>query len=157
MVWKPHVTVAAIAERDGRFLVVEEDVHGRRVLNNPAGHLEPGESFVEAVRRETLEETGWEFTPDAVTGIYLWKNPQLDATFVRVAFHGHCAKHHPDRPLDKGIVGPHWRTRAELADGRHALRSPLVLRCIDDFLAGRHYPLELLSHVTDLDSILEEA
>src|SRR5579863_589482 len=157
MVWKPHVTVAAIAERDGRFLVVEEHVRGRRVLNNPAGHLESGESFVEAVRRETLEETGWEFTPDAVTGIYLWKNPKLDATFVRVAFHGHCDKHHPDRPLDKGIVGPHWLTRAELAGAHHALRSPMVLRCIDDVLAGRRYPLDLLSHVTDLDSILEEA
>src|SRR5580698_5966357 len=75
MVWKPHVTVAAIVEKDGRFLVVEEEVHGQRVLNNPAGHLEPGESFLDAVRRETLEETGWEFLPDTVTGIYLWKNP----------------------------------------------------------------------------------
>ena len=157
MVWKPHVTVAAVAERDGRFLVVEEEVHGRRVINNPAGHLEPGESFVEAVRRETLEETGWEFTPDAVTGIYLWKNPELDATFVRVAFHGHCTVHHPQRALDKGIIAPHWLSRAELVGGTRALRSPLVLRCIDDFLAGKRYPLALLSHVTDLDSILADA
>ena len=157
MVWKPHVTVAAIAEKDGRFLVVEEEVRGKRVFNNPAGHLEPGESFVEAVRREALEETGWEFTPDAVTGIYLWKNPELDASFVRVAFHGHCARQQPGRPLDKGIIAPHWLTRAELADGARPLRSPMVLRCIDDALAGHRYPLELLSHVTDLDSILEDA
>ncbi|HEX2666951.1 MAG TPA: NUDIX hydrolase [Gammaproteobacteria bacterium] len=157
MVWKPHVTVAAIAEQDGRFLVVEEEVRGRRVFNNPAGHLEPGESFLEAVQREALEETGWEFTPDAVTGIYLWKNPELDATFVRVAFHGCCARHHAGRALDKGIVGPHWLSRAELADGTRPLRSPMVLRCIDDALAGRRYPLDLLSHVTDLDSTLEDA
>lgn len=157
MVWKPHVTVAAVAERDGRFLVVEEEVHGRRVINNPAGHLEPGESFVDAVRRETLEETGWDFVPDAVTGIYLWKNPELDASFVRVAFHGRCTVHHPQRGLDKGIIAPHWLSRTELSDGSRALRSPLVLRCIDDFLAGKRYPLELLSHVTDLDSILADA
>ncbi|MGE5624277.1 MAG: NUDIX hydrolase [Bacillota bacterium] len=157
MVWKPHVTVAAISERDGRFLVVEEEVRGRRVLNNPAGHLEPGESFLDAVRRETLEETGWDFTPDSVTGIYLWKNPELDAAFVRVAFYGHCSRHHPDRKLDKGIVAPHWLTRHELAAGRYELRSPMVLRCIDDCLTGRRYPLDLLSHVTDLDSVLQEA
>lgn len=157
MVWKPHVTVAAIAERDGRFLVVEEEVHSERVLNNPAGHLEPGESFLDAVQRETLEETGWEFLPDAVTGIYLWKNPVLDASFVRVAFHGKCGEHHPERPLDKGIIAPHWLTRAELAAKGSALRSPMVLRCIDDHLAGRRYPLELLSHITDPHSILEDA
>src|SRR5579863_5805679 len=132
MVWKPHVTVAAIAEREGRFLVVEEEVHGRRVFNNPAGHLEPGENFIEAVRRETLEETGWDFVPDAVTGIYLWKNPELDATFLRVAFHGHCAVHHPERSLDKGIIGPQWFSRTELAEREARMRSPMVLRCIDD-------------------------
>ena len=157
MVWKPHVTVAAIAEREGRFLVVEEEVHGRRVFNNPAGHLEPGENFIEAVRRETLEETGWDFVPDAVTGIYLWKNPELDATFLRVAFHGHCTVHHPERNLDKGIIGPHWFSRAELAEREPRMRSPMVLRCIDDSQAGRRYPLELLSHVTDLDAILSDA
>jgi 8-oxo-dGTP pyrophosphatase MutT (NUDIX family) len=157
MVWKPHVTVAAVAEKDGRFLVVEEEVHGRRVLNNPAGHLEPGESFIGAVRRETLEETGWEFEPDAVTGIYLWKNPEVDATFLRVAFHGHCGGYDPKRSLDKGIVAPHWLSRAELADGSRQLRSPMVLRCIDDYLAGRRYPLDILTHVTDLDSVLEDA
>lgn len=157
MIWKPHVTVAAVVERDGRFLVVEEDVHGERVLNNPAGHLEPGESFLDAVRRETLEETGWEFLPEAVTGIYLWKNPQLDATFVRVAFHGRCGKHHPERPLDKGIVAPHWLTRTELAAGSRRLRSPMVLRCIDDCVAGRRYSLDILSHITDPHSVLEDA
>lgn len=154
MVWKPHVTVAAIAERDGRFLVVEEQVRGRHVFNNPAGHLEPDESFIDAVRREALEETGWEFEPDAITGIYLWKNPEVDATFLRVAFHGRCTRHHPGRPLDKGIVAAHWLSRAELADGTRPLRSPMVLHCIDDALAGRRYPLDILGHITDLDSLL---
>lgn len=149
MVWKPHVTVAAVIERDGRYLVVEEDVRGKRVFNNPAGHLEPGESLIDAVRRETLEETGWEFEPDAVTGVYLWKNAEVDATFLRVAFHGRCLKHHPERRLDHGIVAAHWLSREELASGRHALRTPLVLQCIDDLLAGRRYPLELLSFIPD--------
>jgi 8-oxo-dGTP pyrophosphatase MutT (NUDIX family) len=157
MVWKPHVTVAAIAEREGRFLVVEEEVRGVNVFNNPAGHLEPGESFLDAVRREALEETGWDFTPDAVTGIYLWKNPELEASFVRVAFHGHCNRHHPERALDKGIVAAHWLTRAELAREPARLRSPMVLHCIDDCMAGRRYPLELLSHITDPHSVLEDA
>lgn len=148
MVWKPHVTVAAIAERDGRFLVVEEQVHGQRVFNNPAGHLEPGEDFLDAVRRETMEETAWEFEPDAVSGIYLWKNPQLDATFLRIAFRGRCVRDRPGQMLDAGIVAPHWLSRQELGDGR-TLRSPLVMRCIDDYLAGRSYPLELLSHLSD--------
>ena len=148
MVWKPHVTVAAIAERDGRFLMVEEEVRGRRVLNNPAGHLEPSENFLDAVRRETLEETGWEFEPDAVIGIYLWKN-ELDKTMLRVAFHGRCSLHHPHRHLDKDILGAHWLSRTELTSGTHTMRSPMVLCCIDDYLAGRRYPLELLTHLTD--------
>jgi ADP-ribose pyrophosphatase YjhB (NUDIX family) len=149
VIWKPHVTVAAIAERDGRFLMVEEMVRGRRVLNNPAGHLETSESFADAVRRETLEETGWEFEPQAVTGIYLWKNPELGKTFLRVAFYGRCLQHHPERLLDEGIVAAHWLTRAELDNGAHRLRTPLVLRCIEDYLAGQRYPLELLSHVLE--------
>ncbi|HET7921344.1 MAG TPA: NUDIX hydrolase [Gammaproteobacteria bacterium] len=145
MVWKPHVTVAAVAHQDDRFLVVEERVRGELVINNPAGHLEEAESFQDAVRRETLEETGWEFEPEYLTGIYLWRNPQLDSTFLRVTFFGRCLKHHPDWPLDRGVVGPRWLTRAELDNGAHSLRSPMVLRCIDDYLAGHRYPLQLLT------------
>lgn len=145
MIWKPHVTVAAIAEHDGRFLLVEERVHDTLVINNPAGHLEESESFIDAVRRETLEETGWEFEPDAVTGIYLLKNLSLDATFLRIAFCGHCTRHHPDRPLDRGIIGPRWLARAELDSVSLSLRSPLVTHCIDDYLAGRRFPLDILT------------
>ena len=149
VIWRPHVTVATVVPRDGRFLLVEEDIRGRIVLNQPAGHLDPDESLLSAAVRETLEETGWDFEPDAVTGVYLWKNAEVDATFLRVAFHGRCLKHHPERRLDHGIVAAHWLSREELASGRHALRTPLVLQCIDDLLAGRRYPLELLSFIPD--------
>ncbi|MGA9855921.1 MAG: NUDIX hydrolase [Gammaproteobacteria bacterium] len=157
MTWNPHITVAAIAQQEDRFLMVEENVHGTLVINNPAGHLEDTESFVDAVRRETLEETGWEFEPDAVTGIYLWKNPGLGTTFLRIAFCGRCVHHHPERPLDQGIVGPRWYTRTELADGILNLRSPLVTRCLDDFLAGRRFPLELLTCLEPIDIQMSDA
>lgn len=154
MVWKPHVTVAAIAEQDNRFLMVEERVRGHLVINNPAGHLEESENFQDAVRREVLEETGWEFEPDHVTGIYLWKNQRLDTTFLRVTFFGRCVQHDPDRPLDRGIVGPKWLTRDELTSGKHSLRSPMVVRCIDDYLAGARYPLDVLTCYPEIDTIL---
>lgn len=157
MVWKPHVTVAAIAEQDNRFLVVEERVRGHLVINNPAGHLEESENFQDAVRREVLEETGWEFEPDHVTGIYLWKNRRLDTTFLRVTFFGRCMRHDPERPLDRGIVGPRWLTRDELASGKHALRSPMVVRCIDDHLAGARYPLEVLTCYPEVETLLSPA
>ncbi len=150
MTWKPHVTVDAIVEQDGRFLLVEERVHDALVINNPAGHLEESESFIDAVRRETLEETGWEFEPDAVTGIYLFKNLSLDATFLRIAFCGHCTRHHPGRSLDRGIVGPMWLTRAELDNASLILRSPLVTHCIDDYLAGRRFPLDILTCIAPI-------
>ncbi|MDE1886894.1 MAG: NUDIX hydrolase [Gammaproteobacteria bacterium] len=145
MTWTPHVTVAAIAEQHKRFLIVEEKVRDRLVLNNPAGHLEAGESFTAAVRRETMEETGWEFEPDAVTGIYLWTNAAIHTTFLRITFCGRCLRQHPDHTLDTGIVAPRWMTREELGVTSVQLRSPLVLRCIDDYLGGRRYPLDLLA------------
>jgi len=157
MTWNPHVTVAAIAQQGDRFLVVEEKVGGVLVINNPAGHLEEAESFVDAVRRETLEETGWEFEPDAVTGIYLWKNLSLGITFLRVAFSGRCMHHHPSRPLDDGIIGPRWCTRAELSDAALKLRSPLVTRCIDDYLAGRRFPLDMLACLGQIDILMSDA
>jgi 8-oxo-dGTP pyrophosphatase MutT (NUDIX family) len=147
MVWKPDVTVAAVVERDGHYLVIEERAQGRIVLNQPAGHLESGESFVDAVERETLEETGWRFRADAITGIYLWRTPQGTRTFLRVAFCGALDWHEPARPLDRGIVGVRWLTREQLAASGPRLRSPLVLQCIDDHRAGVRYPLTLISHL----------
>jgi 8-oxo-dGTP pyrophosphatase MutT (NUDIX family) len=140
------VTVAAIIEREGRFLLVEELVGGRRVLNQPAGHLEPGETLVEAVVRETREETGHGFEPTQLVGIYLWR-ADADTTFLRVTFCGmHAAPKGPTR-LDVGIVATHWLTRAEMAARDGDLRSPMVLRCLDDYLAGSRHSLDTVTHL----------
>jgi ADP-ribose pyrophosphatase YjhB (NUDIX family) len=146
MGWKPHVTVSAVAERDGRFLMVEELVEDRAMFNQPAGHLDEDESLVEAVMREVLEETAWEFVPEHVTGLYLWKS-RSGRTFLRINFFGHCLRHHPDRGLDDGILRAAWMSRAELVAAGDRLRSPMVLRCLDDHLAGRRYPLDVLTHL----------
>jgi 8-oxo-dGTP pyrophosphatase MutT (NUDIX family) len=147
MVWKPDVTVAAVAERDGQFLLVEERSSGRIVLNQPAGHLESGESFLEAVVRETLEETGWSFRPDAVVGVYVWQPEHLSRTFLRIAFSGALESHDPGRPLDHGILRTSWLGYEQLAAQQARLRSPLVLRCVEDYLAGTRYPISLISHL----------
>lgn len=147
MVWKPDVTVAAVAELDGRFLFVEERASGRIVVNQPAGHLESGESFIEAVIRETLEETAWHFEPQAVLGLYVWRPAHLQRTYLRVAFAGALRDHEPARPLDHGILRTRWLDRDQLLASQPKHRSPLVLRCVDDYLAGTRYPLELLKHL----------
>lgn len=148
MRWKPHVTVAAVAEQSGRFLLVEEQADGRLVLNQPAGHLDDGESLTEAVIRETLEETGWRFQPDAIIGLYRWRHPHNAETFLRVTFRGRCLEHNPGQPLDEGIVRTVWLGRDEILQREATLRSPLVLRCIDDYLTGITYPLELLNELS---------
>ena len=145
MTWKPHATVAAIIERDGKFLMVEELAHSEQVFNQPAGHLDPDESLIDAVIRETLEETAWNFTPEAVTGIYLWKHPVNGKSFLRVTFCGQCRDHDPEQPLDDGIIQAVWKSRAELEQQK--LRSPMVLNCIDDYLSGRRFPLDMLVHI----------
>jgi len=141
MIWKPHVTVAAIIERDARFLMIEETVNGKLVVNQPAGHLEPNEALSDAVIRETLEESAWHFTPTLITGIYQWTVPKSNKTFLRVCFTGHCDRYEPDRELDDGIDRVMWLTRDEIA--RCKLRSPMVLQGIDDYLSGQRYPLGL--------------
>jgi len=147
MVWKPDVTVAAVAERDGQFLLVEERASGRIVLNQPAGHLESGETFLDAVVRETLEETGWSFRPEAVVGLYVWQPEHLSRTFLRIAFSGVLEAHDPQRPLDHGILRTGWYGRDQLLAQQTRLRSPLVLRCVDDYLAGTRYPIDLITHL----------
>lgn len=147
MVWKPDVTVAAVAERDGRFLLVEERASGRVVLNQPAGHLEDGESLLEAVVRETLEETAWDFLPKAVVGVYLWRPAQQGRSFLRITFSGELLAHDPSRRLDRGIIRTRWLGRDDLLSPGARLRSPLVLQCVDDYLAGVRHPLSLISHL----------
>ena len=141
-IWKPSVTVAAVIERQGRFLVVEERIAGKLVLNQPAGHLDPGESLVQACRREVMEETAHDFEPTALVGIYRWHYAAKDVTFLRFCFKGNLAGQ-LSRPLDKEIVRLHWLTAEEVKERKAQHRSPLVQRCVEDFLAGRSFPLEL--------------
>lgn len=145
MAWHPHVTVAALIERADRFLLVEEAVAGGIVYNQPAGHWEPGEDLLDAVRREVLEETRCRFEPQALVGIYQWTHPLRQETFLRFAFAGACGDPDERRALDAGIIACHWLTHAELTAPGIVLRSPLVLRGIDDYRAGRRYPLALLA------------
>jgi 8-oxo-dGTP pyrophosphatase MutT (NUDIX family) len=144
-VWKPSVTVAAVIERDGRFLFVEENIDGRRVLNQPAGHLDPGETLIAACAREVMEETAHRFEPTALVGIYRWHFAAKDVTFLRFCFSGEILSFEKDRKLDTEIVQLHWLSPDELKERKSAHRSPLVQKSVDDFLAGHRYPLEILS------------
>lgn len=143
MAFRPDVTVAALVERERQFLVVEERIAERIVLNQPAGHIEDGESLEAAVIRETLEETAWHFTPQALLGLYLWRRPRGHTT-LRVAFAGTVDRFEAQRRLDPPVLRTHWLTREQLAARAEQLRSPLVLRCIDDYLAGQRLPLNAL-------------
>jgi phosphatase NudJ len=146
--WKPSVTVAAIIERGGRFLLVEEETSDGLKLNNAAGHLEPGESPAEGCAREALEETGYAFQPTELLGIYLSHVQRAstgeDISYLRFAFRGQLGAHYPERPLDTGIVRTLWMTADEIRDCAPRHRSPLLLRCIEDYLAGTRYPLSAI-------------
>jgi len=145
--WKPAVTVAAVIEKDGRFLLVEEQADDGIRYNQPAGHLEPGESLEQAVVRETLEETAHDFAPTELLGMYLlhYKSPdgQLIRTFLRFAFVGSLGKQH-NQPLDTDILRTVWMTRDEIASCREQHRSPLLMKCVDDYLQGQRAPVSLL-------------
>jgi len=141
------VTVAAIIEREGRFLMVEERAGGNLVLNQPAGHLEQGESLLTAVVREAIEETGHHFEPSHIVGFYLWRSEEAGTTYLRIAFCGTAEPSADVAPLDEGIVAVHWLTRAQLLNKQRQLRSPMVLRCLDDYLAGNRYSLDCLNYL----------
>ena len=144
MTWHPHITVATIVEADGRFLMVEESKGGRLVLNQPAGHLEPNETLRHAALRETLEETGWTVELSGVVGIYLYTAPSNGVTYQRVCFAATPLTHDPQRTLDEGITGALWMTRDELVAQPERWRSELILRCIDDYLAGQPFDLAVV-------------
>ena len=133
-------------ERAGRFLLIEEETEDGLRFNQPAGHLDPGESLVEACAREALEETAWHFRPTALVGVYQWPRPRSDITYLRFAFAGELRGWEADRKLDDGIVGARWLTLDEVEATRERHRSPLILRCIEDLVAGKRYPLDLLVH-----------
>jgi 8-oxo-dGTP pyrophosphatase MutT (NUDIX family) len=137
------VTVAAVLERDGRFLMVEEQTDEGVRINQPAGHLEPGESIIEAAQRETLEESAYRFEPRALVGVYRWHHPARDVTYVRFALCGELGKR-TEFNLDQGILRALWLTPEQLRECASVHRSPLVMRCVDDYLAGRRYPLDIL-------------
>jgi 8-oxo-dGTP pyrophosphatase MutT (NUDIX family) len=143
--WKPNVTVAAVIEREGRFLLVEEETLEGLRLNNPAGHLDPGESPAHGAAREALEETAWHFRPTGLVGIYLSRFRRAvtgeDITYLRFAYCGELLGHDADRPLDTGIVRTLWLTPEEVRASAARHRSPLVLRCMEDYLAGRRLPM----------------
>jgi 8-oxo-dGTP pyrophosphatase MutT (NUDIX family) len=147
MIWTPRVTVAAVIERDGRFLLVEEETDNGLAINQPAGHLDEHESLLEGVARETLEETGYRFRPEALVGVYLWHAREKGLTYLRFTFSGTLLGYDPTRPLDTGIVQTLWLTPDEVAGEAHRHRSPLVQRSIDDYRAGRRYAIDLLNHV----------
>lgn len=151
--WKPNVTVAAVIEREARFLLVEEHTPDGLRLNTPAGHLDPGESPAEGCARETLEETAHHFTPTALIGIYMARSRPLaergeDTTYMRFAFAGTLGAFEEGRALDEGIVRTVWMTADEIRASVQRHRSPLLLRCVEDYLAGKRHPLDVV-HVDE--------
>ena len=149
MTWKPHVTVAAVIEHSGYFLCVEETIDGSARLNQPAGHLEPGESLTDAVIREVREETTRGFTPEALVGVYLWRAGPERPTFLRVTFTGYVDEADAGLETDTEIDANVWLSPDDIRARRRDWRSPLVMECIDDYLAGQRYPLALLRSLVD--------
>ena len=146
MIWKPDVTVAAVIERDGKFLLVEEETSQGVRFNQPAGHLEADESLLDAVKREVLEESAYHFVPQHLLGIYRWHSADSDTTYLRFAFTGEITGFDPDRSLDTGIIQTVWLTPDEIRATQARHRSPLILRCVEDYLDNKRYPLDLLVH-----------
>ncbi len=144
MTWAPHVTVATIIERDNRYLMVYEESDGKKVYNQPAGHLDPNETLVDAAIRETLEETGWTIQLTGVVGVNLYTAPSNGITYFRTTFIGEAISHDAKRPLDTGIIEAVWLSYEELLERKEQLRSPMTLQIIEDYRAGRRFPLSVV-------------
>ncbi len=147
MIWKPNVTVAAVIEQDGKFLLVEEETADGLRFNQPAGHLEDDETIEDGVRRETQEETAYRFNPTGLLGVYHWKHPQKDITYLRFAFTGEVTGFDANQKLDDGILRAVWMTPEEIRATQDRHRSPQVLKCVEDYLAGKRYPLSVVTHL----------
>jgi len=147
MQWKPNVTVAAIIEKEKKFLLVRENINNHLVYNQPAGHLEQGESIIQAVKREVIEETARQFIPGFLTGIYLFKGKNSNITYLRFCFAGACSSFNEHQRLDEGIVDTQWMSRDEIKNNADSLRTELILRSIDDYLNGNNYPLTILNEL----------
>jgi len=149
-IWKPHVTVAAVIERDNKFLMVEEMADGVRAFNQPAGHLEPGEDLVSAMLRETLEETAWVVEPESFIGVYRWQNPGNAITYLRFAFSAKPVEHQAHRDLDTGIIAAHWLDLESILEQRALHRGPQVMQCINDYLDRQRFPLSAVKELSGL-------
>jgi 8-oxo-dGTP pyrophosphatase MutT (NUDIX family) len=147
MQWKPHATVAAIVEDNGKFLLVEETTDRGNRFNQPAGHLEDNESLIEAVIRETLEETAYTFKPEALLGVYHWKHEHNNTTYLRFAYIGSVSNHQPELALDEGIIRTVWMTADEIRSNAKLMRSPQVITCIEDYLNGQKFSLSVVTHL----------
>ena len=145
-IWKPNVTVAAVIEQNGKFLLVEEHTSQGLKFNQPAGHLEANESILQAVIRETREESAYDFEPEHLVGVYRWHANTSNTTYLRFAYSGHILSHHAEQALDKGIVRAVWMSVEEIRATVSRHRSPLILQCVEDYLAGKRYPLDLVTH-----------
>ena len=145
-IWKPNVTVAALIERDGRYLLVEEETDDGIRLNQPAGHLDENESLVAACAREALEESAWQFVPTALVGVYQWMRPKRDVTYLRFAFAGTLGEFDEKRKLETGILRTVWMTPEEIRVTQDRHRSPLIWQCVEDHMRGRRFPLDLVRH-----------
>ncbi|MHB1059648.1 MAG: NUDIX hydrolase [Rhodanobacter sp.] len=150
-IWRPHATVACVVADGDRYLIVEEEVGGRLVYNQPAGHLDDRESLASAAVRETLEETGWTVELQHLIGVHQWRSTEHGDAVIRFSFAARAVSHAPDRPLDAGIRRALWLTRAEIAALGERLRSPMVLQSIDLWLAGQRLPLDVLGHLPEGD------
>ena len=146
MIWKPNVTVAAVVQRDNKFLLVEEETDVGLAFNQPAGHLEQNESLLAAVKREVLEETAYHFEPTSLVGIYQWTHPVKQITYLRFAFAGELIGFEAGRPLDQGIVAARWMTLEEVVASQERHRSPLILQCVQDLIAGKSCSLDFIRH-----------
>jgi 8-oxo-dGTP pyrophosphatase MutT (NUDIX family) len=144
------LTVAAVVEQEGRFLLVEEYASGQRVLSQPGGHIEAGESPEQAVMREAMEETGCDVSCEELVGLYLWIHPQTRQQFLRIVYTAHLLRCDTERKLDDGIIGRRWLTLDEISSRRAMLRSPAVLRCVHDYVSGRRQPDALLTELLPL-------
>lgn len=149
MVWKPHVTVAAVISQNDQFLLVKEHTTDGIRFNQPAGHLEAGEDLISAIKREVLEETAWQFEPEYLVSVQLWRKSPQHASYLRFCFSGYVHSYNPAQPLDEGIIATHWHNHEQIIENQDSLRSPLVLMGIDDYLQGRRYSLTALQSFID--------
>lgn len=148
MTWSLHVTVAAVIARHDHFLLVEEQIDDGTRFNQPAGHLEPGETLIQAIRREVFEETARLFEPDALIGVYQYEMADKQRTYLRFCFSGSAGAADTERALDSEIVATHWFTLGEIQARHSSLRSPMVLQCIEDYRRGTRLPLGMLHYLT---------